>query len=136
MIRQDYFKRQVDQLGKVLSKILADLLGKKNSGENGPTAEITSLALKSALGLGIEDMITIPDNDLVNILTQKKDLNREHLETLAEILLNVAEEDKDTVIKQTEIYKKCLVLLEYAEKQDTTFSLERRKKIERLKNYC
>lgn len=135
MIRQDYFKRQIDQLGKVLAKALSDLLGLRSQGNSHQGIEITDLALKSELGLGIEDLIAINDPDLVETLQNKFGFHSEHLESLANILLEVGENSANVSIQQSKLFQKSLLLFEFVEKKDTTFSLVRRRKIDRIKSY-
>ena len=46
MQQEDFLKRQIDQLGQVLGKILADLIGLKAVGQIGEGIEASSQALK------------------------------------------------------------------------------------------
>ncbi|HRH10972.1 MAG TPA: hypothetical protein PLU73_05635, partial [Bacteroidia bacterium] len=58
-----------------------------------------------------------------------------HLESLANILLEVGENSDNVSIQQSKLFQKSLLLYEFVEKKDTTFSLERRRKIDRIKSY-
>lgn len=60
MEQEDYLKRQIDQLGRVLGKILADLMELKAQGQVGGGMEAASQALKNELGLNIDELTTIP----------------------------------------------------------------------------
>lgn len=135
MIRQDYFKRQIDQLGKVLAKVLSDLLGLRSQGNSHQGIEITDLALKSELGIGVEDLVAMDDASFIADLKNKFDLHSDHLESLANILLEIGENSENVNIQQSKIFKKSLLLLEEVEKKDSTFSLERRMKIDKVKGY-
>ena len=46
MEQQDYLKKQIDQLGKVLGKIFSDLFGLKSNGQINAGLEITNQTLK------------------------------------------------------------------------------------------
>ena len=130
MEQQDYLKRQIDQLGKVLAKIFSDLLGVKNSGQISIGLEITNQTLKSELNFDIQDLIDIPTDDFINSL-KEQNLTDDNLDKLAEILLLIA--DNRQADNKT-LYEKCLTIYKYLEKTKNIYSLDRQWKIERIKN--
>lgn len=58
MEQRDYLQKQIDQLGRVLGKLLADLIGLKNQGEISEGIEIISQKLKDELDLDLESLPT------------------------------------------------------------------------------
>ena len=57
MVRRDYLQKQIDLLGRVLGKILSDLLGLKSVGEIMEGIDSSYLALKEELNLDLEELI-------------------------------------------------------------------------------
>lgn len=130
MVQQDYFMRQIDQLGRVLGKILSDIIGIKQKGQTSLDFEFAYQIFKSELDIDIDKLLTIPNNDFINILKNKKGFNNENLDKLADIFWEIADNNEQSKY----ICKKCLIIYEYLEKTETTYSFDRNFKIERLKN--
>jgi hypothetical protein len=63
--QEDYLKRQIDQLGQVLGKILADLIGLKTQGHIGEGIEEVNQKLKSELNLNINELTLIPVENFI-----------------------------------------------------------------------
>ena len=131
MEQQDYLKRQIDQLGKVLAKIFSYLLGLKNSGQINEGLEITNKTLKNELNFDIQNLLDIPTDDFVNTLKEHKNLANDNLGKLADILLLIAD---NAQADNKKIYEKCLAIYEYLEKAENIYTIDRQWKIERIKN--
>jgi len=130
-MEQDYIMRQINQIGRVLGKIFATILGLRKQGNVSESIEITNQTLKSELDFDIEELIAIYNNDLINFLIKEKNFNNNNIEKLADILYIIADEAlKD---KKEKIYEKCLVMYEYLDKFGDIFSLDRHMKIEQIK---
>jgi len=136
MERQDYLKKQIDQLGKVLGKILADLIGLKNQGKASEGIEIAAQELESELDLDIEELIEIPTDKLAETLITKYSMKNEHIDRFADILFELSEgfEFQDSNKKADYLYKKSLALYEYLNNTGTVYSFDRHFKIEKIKN--
>jgi hypothetical protein len=136
MERRDYLQKQIDELGKVLGKILSNLLGLKNQGEMNEGIEITNQALKTELELDIESLLAIPTDEFVKMLQSKKEFSNESLDKLADIFLLMADHhiDNQEIEKAKTIYEKCLAMYEFLEKTESIYSFERHFKIGRIKN--
>lgn len=136
MEQQDYLKKQIDQLGKVLGKILADLVGLKNQGKASEGIEIATQTLENELDLDIEELIAIPTDKLTDTLIKKYSLKTEHFDSLADILFELSEglnlQDKNK--KAGYLYEKSLALYEYLNRTGTVYSFDRYFKIEKIKN--
>ena len=136
MEEKDYFKRQIDLIGKVLGKLLADLIGTKNS--NGLTGgiDITNQVLKDKLDLDIDFLIAIPKDKIIDFLKIEKGLSDENLELIAEILIvNLRNSgNKMEEINRINLYEKCLKIYEHIEKFDKTYSFERNTKIQNIRS--
>ncbi|HLU87542.1 MAG TPA: hypothetical protein VKZ44_07275 [Taishania sp.] len=131
MERQDYLKKQIDLLGKILGKILSDLLGLKNSGNINQGLEITNQTLKAELDFDIQDLLDIPTDQWIETLIKQKNISNNNLEKLAEILLLIADNQRDN---NKNLYEKCLTIYQYLETTETVYTLDRQWKITHIKN--
>ena len=137
MEQEDYIKRQIDQLGRALGKILADLIGLKTGGEMSEGIEEADQALKNALNLKIDDLISIPAEKFVQTLQEAGKLNNDNLTILADLLLLIAEEldqNEPENEKIKNLYMRSLTIYEHIDKTSSTFSFERHYKIEKINN--
>lgn len=131
MEQRDYLKKQIDQLGQVLAKILSDFLGLKNSGEINAGIEMTNQTLKNELDFNIQDILDIPTDKFIDTIKRQKDLTNENIEKLAQILLLITDNQK---YDNKKLYEKCLAIYEYLEKVENIYSLDRHWRITRIKN--
>jgi hypothetical protein len=130
-VQQDYIRRQIDQLGRVLGKVLADLLGLKGQGKLTDGVEITDQILKTELDLDLQKLINIPNDNFINVLKEDKGFNNGHLDTLAQVLYLLADTKDDS--NRRAVYEKCLLIYEYLETEEHVYSFERQSRIERIK---
>lgn len=136
MQQEDYLKRQIDQLGRVLGKVLADLLGLKSTGQLTQGTEAASHTLKGAIGLDIGDLASIPALEFVETLQKSGKLNDDNLETLAEIMLIVAEDsDQPGAAREyvIQLYERSLLLYEYIDQASSLYSYDRHARINRIR---
>lgn len=131
MEQQDYLKKQIDQLGQVLANLLVDILRLTTGGRVDTGIEITNQTLKTELGLDIQDLIDIPTDSIIDILTKQKSLTNDNLVKLAEILMLIADNSQYDTKK---LYKICLTIYEYLELVENIYKLDRQWEIKRIKN--
>ena len=132
MEQKDYFLRYIEQLGKVM----AVLMGLRDKGEAGKMLEVINEAYIDLLKFDSEYLKALSENELLEILIDKKDLVREQLEVAAELLLEEANihYGKNNIKECKSMYKKSLILFIYIHDMDRTFSFERIDKMERIKS--
>jgi hypothetical protein len=136
MEQEDYIKRQIDQLGRVLGKMLAGLTGLKTGGLAGDGIETAGRALKDELDLDIDDLVSIPADELVKILQTRRNMNSDNFEKLADILLLLAGEFENKMTSNPEklkLYKSSLAILRHVDETSSTYSLDRHEKIMKIK---
>jgi hypothetical protein len=137
MQQEDWFMKQINLLGRVLGKILADLLGLKARGKVGEGIEAAEQTFISELDLNIDELILIPVQRFINTLQEQKNFNDEDLEKLADIFFLIAEEfgqrGKEAE-KTKELFGRSLIIYEYLDKTGSTYSFDRHTKIEKIKN--
>lgn len=130
MEQQDYLKRQIDQMAKVLGKIIADITGLKDQGKVNEGMEIADQTLKSELSLNMDDLLNIPKNEFIDTLINKKQVHNENLEQFAEMLSELADGwlKQDAGEKAKDLYEKALAIYEYLEETGSAFSFGRNMK--------
>lgn len=133
MYRWDYFKKQIDQLGQVLAKLLSDLLKLKSEGNATSGIQATNEVLQNELSIDLPQLLSIPEERFIEELKNKK-ITDDNLNRLADILWMLAEDaNEQGAYSRTVLRKKCLLLLEHVQQSDSTYSMERHEKIERIK---
>ncbi len=131
MKQDDYFLKQIDQLGRILGKILANLLNLKSQGEVIEIMEITSQSLKNELDLDLTELLNISNFELIKYLQEGKKFNTDHFEKIAEILFELGFViNTDSKI---DVLEKSLTLFDYLHHTSLTYSHDRIKKIEKIK---
>lgn len=133
--RRDFLKKQIDQLGRVLGKMLADLLGLKQQGQVSEGLSAVDESLQKALSLNLVSLIAIEPRELVAWLKREKQFEQQHLEPMADILYEAAEGfliQNDTETARA-LWERSLALYEHLQESQTTFSLERHYRIDQLK---
>ncbi len=136
MEQEDYIKRQIDQLGRVLGKILDGLMGLRARGRVSQGIESVSQDLKTELDLNLEDLALIPTESFLNTLLETKKFSDNSFEQLAEIMYLIAGELNDKnkdVSKMKQLYERALIIFEILDKTSSTYSFDRHSKIEIIK---
>ncbi|MEI7492720.1 MAG: hypothetical protein WCK92_15065 [Bacteroidota bacterium] len=136
MEQEDYIKRQIEQLGKVLGKLLADLIRIKTSGRMSDGIEEADQALKTELDLDITSLTLIPAEAFLSSLLAVRKFNDKHFEQLADILFLIAEElstSHSDSLRMKKLYERSLIIYEVLDKTSSTYSFERHMKIEKIK---
>ncbi len=128
MERRDYLKDQIEQMGKVLGKVVADFLGLKNQGKVSQAIEIANEQMKSQLDLDLPKLARLEPDDLKNYLLTKK-LPVEHFELLADFLFDFGKAHLELDKPDAKSYlQKALELLDIIDDTSKTFSLDRMNK--------
>lgn len=136
MEQEDYIKKQIDRLGQVLGKILADLLGFKNQADILSGIESVNQVFKSELDLDLEEFITVSPEKFMNTLLETKKFSEENLEKLSTIFFLLAIESNKGNAENKRVkclYEKSLCILEHIDRISSCYSIERNSKIEDIK---
>ena len=131
MRQDDYFLRQIDILGRILGKILTDLLKKKGTGEIMDSVEVTAQALKSELDIDLNSLLLVNNENLVEFLKTEKKFGEQHLEKMAELFFILGQDLKNE--KVLLFLEKSVIIYEYLNKTSSTYSLDRIHKIDKIK---
>ncbi len=129
MEQRDYLMRQVEQLGYVLGKMLSKLLFLKDNGTL--SMGIVNQVFTGELDFDIDQLITIEEDNLIDVLKNEKQFDARNLEKLADIFLFLAENVNSNNCDQ--LYRKSLMIYQYLEELDGTYSFDRNSKIDTIK---
>ncbi len=132
MEQRDYLQKQIDQLGLVLTKLLADLVGLKITVPINAKIEATIQNLKNELNIDFDEIINMPKESLIEILKERK-LSSSHIQTLADILCILSEQKTYSEEKRKNAYERILLMYEYTIKTSSSLSLDVYNKIEKTK---
>lgn len=133
MEQRDYLQRQIDQLGQVLGKVVAYLLGLRSGSIPTVGIEYANQTLKHEIDVDMNLLQSVNIDKLIPFLTIEKGFNEQNLDLLLEILLKIADTMKRDDPKCEPLYKRCLVICEYLDATSQTASFDRKLKKERMK---
>lgn len=131
MPQEDRLKKEIDLMGRILGKILADLLGLKTEDINPDEIRVMHEEFFSLIDPNLQSLLNSEPKDLI-IALKEKGFTSAHLDQLSEILFHLASQETDVPTRQN-LLRKALVLLEHLENTETTYSLERHFRLERLR---
>lgn len=131
MEQRDFLKKQIDELGQVLGKLITELLQLKSQDKFNQGLEITDQTLKANLDHNLDELLAIPDNAFISDLKARK-IKNEAMDKLAELLLVLAD-NEGSKEKALQLYKKSFLLFEKLESVEAIYSMDRHRKLERLK---
>lgn len=131
-IRQDYLKKQIDQLGKVVAKLVADLMGLKSDFRITEAEELVNNVFEKELGFNFDEIVEQKNENLISFLNTNKKFSQETMEDIANIIfeLGMVIEDKN---KQANYFQKAILLFEHLNTERKTFSFDFMVKINKMK---
>ena len=128
MFQEDYLLRQINQLARALGKLIFDFIGIKNTGLIEEYHQVADKILKEEIDYNLTELLDIPDDEFVSHLLRKDGFNDGNLNLLADLFYEMG-----SYLSKKEALpylKKAFILYQYVENHDSTYSFERRKKIE------
>jgi hypothetical protein len=127
MERRDFLLDQIEQLGKVLGKILEGFFNQKEPDKINEAAKTAEVQLKEQLDIDVKRMLSATESELANYVHQRK-LKAEHLDVLANYFNTIAVNSSSLIHYQT-----ALSLLNIADNIAKTTTFERIAFVEKLK---
>jgi len=134
--QEDFLKRQFDQLGKALGRILANLMDLKDKGETIEALEVTDRALKKELGMDIDQLLAIPEERFVHLFNEHEKLNIRHLDKFGDIFYQLAElldQKESNAERKRSLYQRSTIIYEYLNETRSVYSLEKQFLITRIR---
>lgn len=134
--QEDYLKRQFDQLGKVLGRILTNLTALKEDKDAPEIYEITNRALKKEMDLDIDQLLAIPADQFLAMFNNPRGLNIKHLDKLGDIFYQLADlidqDDLDGEHKRA-LYQRTAEIYQYLNETGSVYSLQRQFLISKIR---
>ena len=124
MEQKDYLQNQIEQLSFFLKKLLANILALKSSGNELDVESLVSNELTNELNFDVNEFKLLSKYELKSYL-QKFNFNENHIEKLAEIFIEMSSLNSNTVIENQNYISKAIELLELADENSNSFSVER-----------
>jgi hypothetical protein len=136
MIRKDYIEKQLEQLAIALAKLVSELMKSKSEGtiENG-MAQANEFC-KTEFDISLNEFNEIDSANIINYLTEQKKLNTGKLNILADLLFATTQiiEKSEEEINTKILYNKLLLIYNYIDEKDKTFSASRQEKVTTIKS--
>lgn len=128
MGQEDYLKRQFDQLGRALGRILANLLALKAERDASEAFEITNHALKKELDMDIDQLLSIPHDQFIDLFRDQEGVNNKHLEKLGDIFYQLADLIGQQHLNEKQsraLYERTSVIYDFLNTTCSVYSLQR-----------
>lgn len=130
MEQRDLIKDQIEQLGKVLGKILAGFTGFLAKGQIIDGTQSTAQQLQEQLDINLVQLKTLSLEELQS-LYESKNFQEEQLETMAQLLFKIGKVQSDKI--EAKLYlTKAIETLQLANLVSKTLSLTRIQKINEI----
>lgn len=131
MYQRDFILRMVEMFGEML----AGIMGFIRKGDYNKASQQIGRAYNDILREDASFFTSIPENELTHKLLESHNYTNGHLEILAELLnaeaeLNLARGDKSESLT---FFRKSLLLFEFVDDEQKTYSLVRINKIETIR---
>ena len=128
MVRRDLILDQIEQMGAFLRKLL-DKFSNSNSLEDGTNAsDSVTKEMIDEIGFDLKLFLTLSQEDAKNYLSNYK-FTEDHLESLSNLLVKMSID----ATKKNEFLSKALLILNFSDGISNTFSFERNKTKNKIK---
>ena len=128
---EDYIKREIDKIGKMLAAIIQKI-GVLKETKSDDVVNVAKLELVEGLNLDIDELLQ--KEEFIEILIQEHHFNNDNLEKFADLIFDFIEATDDTDEKQNLI--RCIVnIYKYLDESSNTISFHRHYILKELKKY-
>lgn len=128
--KQDYIMMQIEQLGQVLGKILADLLGLRSGNVSG-AYEMVAHRFQTELDIDIEQLMNMDEQEFKNYITDCLLKSSKLYFQMADLLLKTAKHQDDNIIS-LKLYEKALIVYKMEMIETKTFSVSKQKRMSEI----
>lgn len=138
MLSQDYIMRQIQQFFQVLNTVLTKIIKLRKECDQTETLAYTNEAFKEEFGFNLDELVLIIKDQGIEALKKETSFNNDHLEILGDILYELADigfEDPEKHSQSLSYFEHSLMLFEFIEHDDKTYSIDRNLKITKIKSY-
>ena len=128
---EDYIKREIDKIGKMLAAIIQKI-GVLKETKSDDVVNVAKLELVEGLNLDIDELLQ--KEEFIEILIQEHHFNNDNLEKFADLIFDFIEATDDTDEKQNLI--RCIVnIYKYLDENSNAISFHRHYILKELKKY-
>ena len=127
MKQDDYLLNQIDLLGKVLAKIIAQLLKRKTNNEIFEVSEVTIQISEKEAPITIVELLELSNDKLIEFLISHQ-FQLNHFEKMGELFHLLSNESTH----RFNCLNKSLTLYNYVHTHSTTYSSERINRIRKI----
>jgi hypothetical protein len=134
MESRDYLKDEIERMTRVLAKLLAGLIGAKNSGEVNLQIKLTENVFKNQLDIDIQNLIALENEDFLSKILSIKKMSIKELECLSDIIFELGKIKVSKEYSNT-YFEKSLLLYSHIVANNSNYSFEWNNKIENIKKH-
>jgi len=127
MKQDDYLLNQIDLLGKVLAKIIAQLLKRKTNNEIFEVSEVTIQISEKEAPLTVTELLELSNDELTEFLIRHQ-FQLNHFEKMGELFHLLS----NGSTHRLNFLNKSLTLYNYVHTHSTTYSTERVNRIRKI----
>lgn len=127
MEQSDYTEQQIEMMAKTLAALIKRLMGINIKEAGREIEKITYTTLKDELDITIDELMLVQAEEVCDYLTTEKNIHREWIESLADIMVINAKAAKDQVRRET-LLQYSLEMLFWLDQSASAFSFERHEK--------
>jgi len=133
----DYLKKQIDELTKVLKKLIKEITTLKVDGRVDETIEIINKGLLEGLNMNLEEITNSPLEYFISSITADDKLSNQNLDLLADLFFRVGVllQKQDDREQAKRLFNRSLLIYEYLLRIEIDFSYERHLRLKELKEY-
>ena len=135
MFKKDYIEKQLEQLALAIAKVISQITNTKLQGKSDSGITIADEFLRTEFDVESAKLAAMDNEHLIEHLTKTKNLISGKLNLLADLLFETAElyekSEKQNIAKS--LYQKTLIIYNYVNETEKTFSENRQEKIRTIK---
>ena len=130
MIQRDLIQKQIEQLGRVLGKIITSFLGLKTSGNVMEGFAVANEQFKRELDIDIDRLLRM-NKAMMSDYLEVRPFTSTHLEEIAEYIEVLGDHQSDNAAR-TSTFGTAINLLEIANERSDMYDLRRQTKLQLL----
>lgn len=127
MEQRDFLKNQIDQIGKILGKIISDFFDVQSTKNFSTSIQTMNIRLQTELNIDLKKIIFLSKIELKDYL-HKSLVKPENFEMLSELLKEIGKSNSFHKKQRNAYLYKAIELLEIVDETSNTLSFERLKK--------
>lgn len=135
MLKKDYIEKQLEQLALAIAKVISQITNSKMQGKPDSGIIIADEFLRAEFDVELAKLAAMDKEHLIEHLTIHKNLKSGKLNLLADLLFETAElyekSEKENIARN--LYERILIIYDYVNKTEKTFSQNRQEKITSIK---